>query len=374
MDNNLQVFSSEEFGEVRTIVEDDQVWFVGKDVANILGYQNGSRDINRHVDEEDRCKTMVFDGNQNKETIIVNESGLYSLVLSSKLQTAKKFKRWIVSEVLPKYQLVPLQKNSSELQIFSNDDFGEVRIIEEDGKILFCGSDVAKALGYSNAPDALRRHCRAIVKHDTPLAGKIQKINFIPEGDVYRLITHSKLPSAEKFESWVFDEVLPIIRKTGGYVANNDKFLDFYIPDADEATRTKFNMMVEVGKELNRQIRELKDVAKKNEPKIVFYDAVSGSDTSIGVREMAKLLNQNGFPIGQKKLFQWLRNNGYLIKVKPDKNDPTQRSMDLGIMEVKESIVYINGDTVIRRTPKITAKGQQYFIKKFMKEKERECV
>lgn len=262
----------------------------------------------------------------------------------------------------------------NNLQVFSSEEFGEIRVVEEDEEILFCGSDIAKALGYARPSKAIIDHCKGVLKRDTPTNGGTQLISYITEGDVYRLIARSKLPSAEKFESWVFDEVLPTIRKTGGYVANNDKFLDFYIPDADEATRTKFNMMVEVGKELNRQIRELKDVAKKNEPKVVFYDAVSGSDTSIGVREMAKLLNQNGFPIGQKKLFQWLRDNGYLIKVKPDKNDPTQRSMDLGIMEVKESIIYINGDTVIRRTPKITAKGQQYFIKKFMKERERECV
>lgn len=266
MENNLQAFSSEEFGEIRTVVENDQVWFVGKDVAKALGYTNTRKALKDHVDEDDKGVTKWYTPGGKQNVVIINESGLYSLVLSSKLPTAKKFKCWVTSEVLP------------------------------------------------------------------------------------------------------------TIRKTGGYVANNDKFLDFYIPDADEATRAKFNMMVEVGKELNRQIRELKDVAKKNEPKVVFYDAVSGSGTSIGVREMAKLLNQNGFPIGQKKLFQWLRDNGYLIKVKPDKNDPTQKSMDLGIMEVKESIVYINGDTVIRRTPKITAKGQQYFINKFMKEKERECV
>lgn len=99
--NELQIFNNTEFGEVRTIVMGNEPFFVGKDVANILGYQNGSRDINRHVDEEDRHKTMIFDGNQNKETIVVNESGLYSLILFSKLPKAKEFKRWVTSEVLP---------------------------------------------------------------------------------------------------------------------------------------------------------------------------------------------------------------------------------------------------------------------------------
>lgn len=99
--NDLQVFENAEFGSVRTLIIDNEPYFVGKDVANILGYQNGSRDINRHVDEDDRCKSMVFDGNQKKETIVINESGLYSLILSSKLPAAKKFKRWVTAEILP---------------------------------------------------------------------------------------------------------------------------------------------------------------------------------------------------------------------------------------------------------------------------------
>lgn len=99
--NQLEIFKNREFGEIRTVTMDGAPWFVGKDVADILGYQNGSRDINRHVDEEDRHKIMLFDGNQDKETIIISESGLYSLILSSKLATAKRFKHWVTSEVLP---------------------------------------------------------------------------------------------------------------------------------------------------------------------------------------------------------------------------------------------------------------------------------
>lgn len=101
MENNITIFENSEFGKVRTLVVDGEPWFVGKDVTDILKYQNGSRDLNRHVDEEDRQKTMVFDGNQNKESIIINESGLYSLILSSKLPKAKSFKHWVTSEVLP---------------------------------------------------------------------------------------------------------------------------------------------------------------------------------------------------------------------------------------------------------------------------------
>ena len=97
----LEIFKNEEFGEIRTLMIDGEPWFVGKDIADILEYRNGSRDINRHIDEEDRRKSMIFDGNQNKETIIINESGLYSLILSSKLPNAKKFKRWVTTDILP---------------------------------------------------------------------------------------------------------------------------------------------------------------------------------------------------------------------------------------------------------------------------------
>lgn len=122
----------------------------------------------------------------------------------------------------------------NELQIFQSEEFGEIRTIEEEGRVLFCASDVAKALGYARPNDAVTAHCRATVKHSTPISGKIQEINFIPEGDVYRLITHSKLPSAEKFESWVFDEVLPAIRKTGGYVNDTETFVDAYFAGIPE--------------------------------------------------------------------------------------------------------------------------------------------
>lgn len=122
--NELKIFTNEEFGKIRTVTIDGEPWFVGKDVANILGYQNGSRDINRHVDEEDRHKIMLFDGNQNKETIIINESGLYSLILSSKMPDAKKFKHWVTSEVLPSIRTTGAYISNEDLlklQLFDKD-------------------------------------------------------------------------------------------------------------------------------------------------------------------------------------------------------------------------------------------------------------
>lgn len=125
---------------------------------------------------------------------------------------------------------------ANEMQIFNNEEFGQVRTIEVDGKILFCGSDIAKALGYSKPNNAISAHCRATLKWSTPISGKMQEINFIPEGDVYRLIVRSKLPSAEKFEAWVFDEVLPSIRETGKYSVQQKQ--DSYLID-DKVERAK---------------------------------------------------------------------------------------------------------------------------------------
>lgn len=249
------------------------------------------------------------------------------------------------------------------LQIFSNQEFGKVRAIEENGKILFCGSDIAKALGYANAPDALNRHCRAIVKRDTPIGGKLQSINFIPEGDVYRLISHSKLPKAEEFERWVFDEVLPTIRKTGGYVASEDTFLETYMPYATEETKALFKTQLQHIRQLNQKI-------KADAPKALFADAVSASQTSILVGDLAKLLKQNGVNIGSRRLFEWLRQNGYLMRKGEARNMPTQRSMEAGLFEVKETTI-TNGDGSIRitKTTKVTEKGQQFFVNKFLRER-----
>ena len=122
----------------------------------------------------------------------------------------------------------------NEIEIFKNDEFGEVRTIEKNGSVLFCGSDIAKALGYARPADAISAHCKGVCVLPTPSAGGVQNTKFITEGDIYRLIAHSKLPSAERFERWVFDEVLPSIRKNGGYISNADLMVNTYfsnLPD-----------------------------------------------------------------------------------------------------------------------------------------------
>ena len=242
--NELQIFNNAMFGNVRVLLQGDEPWFVAKDIADTLGYQNGSRDVNRHTDEEDRTKTMVFDGNQNKETILINESGLYSLVLSSKLTNAKQFRRWVTSEVLPS-----LRK------------YGTYSM------------DIPRTL-----PDALKAYADEIEQHN----------------------------------------------KTKALV---------------EAQR----------------------------PKVIFADAVSTSDTDILIGDLAKLLNQNGHNIGQNRLFERLRKEGYLISRKGNSyNTPTQKAMELGLFRIKETaITHADGRTTINKTPKVTGKGQLYFINRY---------
>ncbi len=243
--NELQIFNNEEFGEIRTVTIYNEPWFVGKDVADNLGYQNGSRDINRHVLEEDRKKEMVFDGNQNKETILINESGLYALIFGSKLESAKRFKHWVTSEVLP----------------------------------------------------SVRKH------------------------GVYAV-----------------DELI-----------NNPE------------------MAIKAFTALKEEREKNKLLAADNErmkPKEIFADAVSASESSMLVRDVAKIIRQNNIPIGEKRFYKWLRENGYICK---NDTTPTQRAMELGLFEViVRTVERGNGLPIESKTTKITGKGQQYFINKFL--------
>lgn len=250
----------------------------------------------------------------------------------------------------------------NELQVFENAQFGQVRIIEENGKPLFCGSDVAKALGYMRPADALAQHCKGSVKRRLLTAGGEQDAKFIPEGDVYRLIARSKLPAAERFEKWVFDEVLPSIRKNGGYIAGQETMTD------DELLANALMVAQRKIAARDKQIEVQEKQIEAMHPKALFADAVSASKTSILIGDLAKLLKQNGVDIGQKRLFQWLRENKYLISQKgASYNSPTQRSMEMKLFEVKETtITHADGHITINRTAKVTGKGQVYFINKFV--------
>lgn len=246
--NEVQLFNFENH-EVRSLLLNNEPWFVGKDVADVLGYSNSRKAMADHVDDEDKevltSRNVTLENIPNRGITVVNESGLYSLILSSKLPSAKKFKRWVTSEVLP-----ALRKT------------GQYQVKELSGSELMA---------------------RALIEAQNVLAAK------------------------------------------------------------------------------DKVIEEMK-------PKVVFADAVATSHTSILVGELAKILKQNGIEMGQKRLFAWLREKGYLIKRQgTDYNMPTQKAMDLGLFEIKEGS-YVNGSgvNITTKTPKVTGKGQQYFINKFL--------
>ena len=250
-----------------------------------------------------------------------------------------------------------------DLQIFKNDDGGEIRIVEENGKVWFCGSDVAGALGYTNTRKALADHCNedgVTFRYVIDNMGREQQAKFISEGNVYRLITHSKLPSAQKFESWVFDEVIPSIHKHGAYMTGETLEKALTSPDFLIELATKL-------KEEQAKRIELENKIEEDKPRVLFAQAVETSKSSILVGELAKIIRQNGVNIGPRRLFEWLRNNGYLMKTGSSRNLPTQSAMDAGLFEIKESTVN-NADGTIRinKTTKVTGKGQTYFVNKFL--------
>ena len=241
----------------------------------------------------------------------------------------------------------------NELRTFKNDEFGEVRTLVIDGKPYFVGKDVATVLGYSNSRDALVKHVdeddKGVAKCDT-LGGR-QDLTVINESGLYSLILSSKLPTAKKFKHWVTSDVLPSIRKTGSYQKplSRDQLIAQALIEAQAVIEEKDN-----------RIKEMR-------PKEIFSDAVATSKTSILIGELAKLLKQNGIEIGQKRLFAWMRNNGYLMKSGSSKNMPTQKAMQLGLFEIKEgSYINGNGDNITTKTTKVTGKGQIYFINKFL--------
>lgn len=255
--NNLQLFNFEG-NEVRTLKINDEPYFVGNDVAKILGYSNYRKAVFEHVDDEDKLRTQIRYAGQNREVTVINESGLYSLILSSKMPNAKRFKRWVTSEVLP----------------------------------------------------AIRKH------------------------------------GAYMTDEKAFD------------VVNNKDGLASLLQQAADQLRAK-----------DIQIEKMK-------PKALFADSVATSKTTILVGELAKILRGNGIDIGANRLFEWLRTNGYLINRNgTDHNMPTQKSMNLGLFKIKETTInHSNGTTSISKTPKVTGKGQQYFVNLFLKRMKTEAI
>lgn len=257
----------------------------------------------------------------------------------------------------------------NELQIFKNDEFGQVRTTIINDEPYFVGKDVAGILGYSNLDKAIRQHVDPEDKQPvylnnlTAQNGSPTKAIAISESGLYSLIFGSKLEEAKRFKRWVTSEVLPAIRKHGAYATapTIDKILD----DPDYGIRLLQNLKEEREK---RKALEVQNAVMI--PKAVFADAVTTSDSCILIGDLAKLLRQNGVEIGQKRLFDWLRNHGFLIKRRgADWNSPTQRAMEMGLFEIKETaITHSDGHVTISKTTKVTGKGQVYFVNRFLGE------
>ena len=237
------------------------------------------------------------------------------------------------------------------VKTFVNEEFGSVRTIEENGKILFCGSDVAKALGYRRPKDAINAHCKGAVKRRLLTNGGTQEMKMISEGDVYRLISHSRLPSAEKFESWIFDDILPTIRRTGGYVSNEEMFIENYLPFLDEPYKNLFRLQMTFISKLNERIRN-------DKPLVDFALHVADSEDLIDMNAMAKLAADKNFNIGRTRLFRWLKEMGVLMS----NNLPYQRYIDRRYFVVKESVFEVKGMKKTYRQTFVTGKGQLFII------------
>ncbi|MDU5349948.1 MAG: phage antirepressor KilAC domain-containing protein [Peptostreptococcus sp.] len=247
----------------------------------------------------------------------------------------------------------------NEIKAFNSLEFGQIRTTSIDGEPWFVGKDIAAALGYKNISDALIKHVdiedKGVAKCDT--LGGNQEMTVINESGMYSLVLSSRLDSAKKFKRWVTNDILPSIRKHGMYAT------DELINNPDLLIQVATQLKDERSKRQELELRE-----QTNRPKVLFAESVEASKCSILIGDLAKLIKQNGYNIGQNRLFEWMRNNGYLISRRGESyNMPTQQSMNLGLFEIKESsVVNPDGSVRLTRTTKVTGKGQVYFINKFI--------
>nr|DAR16399.1 MAG TPA: KilAC domain protein [Caudoviricetes sp.] len=268
--NDLQIFNNKEFGNVRAVVVNDLPWFVGKDVCGAFGDTNYRRSLS-NIDESDKGVSQIDTPGGKQNMVVINESGLYSLLFQMQPQKAK-----------------------------------------------------------------------GVSQNDALINERIEKLH--------------------RFKHWVTSEVLPSIRKNGGYIAGQETMSDEEL--MAKALLVANNKIAERDKIIEQKQARIEQM----KPKEIFADAVATSHTSILVGDLAKLICQNGVQIGQKRLFVWLRDKGYLIKSGSSYNMPTQRYIEQGLFEIKESnLVNPDGSVRITRTPKVTGKGQVYFVNKFLK-------
>lgn len=242
----------------------------------------------------------------------------------------------------------------NEVQVFDNEEFGSIRAIrDEDGEPSFVAKDVAKALGYRMASDMTRRldeDEKGTRSVRTP--GGDQEMAVITEAGLYAAVLGSKVPEAKAFKRWVTHEVLPALRRDGGYMVERH--------ESPEETMARAVLLAQTT--IDRQKARIAEL----EPKALFADAVAASDGTCLVGELAKMIRQNGVAMGQNRLFELMRRDGYLGKSGSNRNVPTQRSMEMGLFRIKETAVtHSDGHVTLSRTPKVTGKGQRFFMERY---------
>lgn len=245
-----------------------------------------------------------------------------------------------------------------KLTLFENPEFGSLRTIEKDGEPWFVATDVCKALEIGNPSQAMVR--LDLDEKDTLISNEGRQMNIVSESGLYSLVLSSRKKEAKAFKRWVTHDVIPTIRKHGAYMTADTIKKAMQSPDFIIQLATELKAEQEKNRQLESKI-------EADKPKTIFADAVSVIHSSILIGDLAKLIRQNGYEIGQKRLFAWMRDNGYLMKFGSSMNLPTQYSMERGWFEIKETTVtHSDGHTTISKTPKVTGKGQIYFINLFL--------
>lgn len=269
------------------------------------------------------------------------------------------------------------------IQIFKNPEFGEVRTAGTPENPLFCLADICRVLDLQ--PSRVKDRLEYGVISSNPISdslGREQLANFVNEDGLYDVILDSRKPEAKKFRKWVTSEVLPSIRKSGGYIVSspNDTDVDILARAVLVAKETidrknkQISELTEVVFEKDQQLCDKDQQIKEKQQEIIektpgynFSKAVETSGNSILIGELARILAQNGVKIGQKRLFEFLRSNGYLFKSGTQYNQPTQRAVEMGLFEIKKTVITASdGSQIIKNTTKVTPKGQIYFVNKFI--------
>lgn len=256
----------------------------------------------------------------------------------------------------------------NDIQVFNSEQFGEIRTAGTAQEPIFCAADICRALGYSNGRKAISDHCDEgdVTKRDTPTSSGVQSMTFVNESGMYSLIFGSKLESAKQFKKWVTSDVLPSIRKHGMYATGET--IESILNNPENAIVILQAMQKERKERIaaQQQVEKLEAQAIEDKPKIIYADAVKGSTSSCLIGELAKMIAQNGYPIGEKRLFQWMRDNHYLCSYGERFNQPYQQYIEQGLFTMKQNVFSVDGEMRTRNTTKVTGKGQIYFINKFI--------